>query len=93
MVQPPLTEHAETRMQQRAIPALMVELLLRYGREERTHQRTVVFLDARGREKVREALRSTLERLDKLEHAYLIQAADTGTVVTVGHRTKRRRRP
>jgi hypothetical protein len=79
-------------MQQRAIPPLMVELLLHYGREAHTHEGTVVFLDDRARERVREALRDTLDRLDKLADAYLIQASDTGTVLTVGHRTKRLRR-
>jgi hypothetical protein len=92
MFDPPLTKHAESRLQQRGIPRLMVELLLRYGKEQRTHEGTVVFLDARGRDKVRDALQEILERLDKLGDTYLIEADDTSSVVTVGHRTKRLRR-
>ena len=86
-----LSRHATSRMQQRAIPPLMVDLLVRYGREQPTRDGTVVFLDSRGRQRVRQALVDALTRFDKLEDAYLIEANDTSTVVTVGHRTRRLR--
>jgi hypothetical protein len=88
----PLTHHASTRLQQRGIPPLMVDLLARYGREQPARDGTVLFLDVRGRQRVREALTDTLARFDKFADTYLVEAADTGAVVTVGHHTRRLRR-
>ena len=78
-------------MQQRAIPPLMVDLLLRYGRESMTWEGTVVFLDDRARERARSALTDALDRFDKLSDTYLVEANDGTSVVTVGHRTERLR--
>jgi hypothetical protein len=86
------TKHAAIRMQQRAIPPIMVDLLYLYGREHPTTSGTVVFLDARARERAREALADALSRFDKLADAYLVEAAEDGAVVTVGHRNAHLRR-
>ncbi|MBZ0145518.1 MAG: DUF4258 domain-containing protein, partial [Rhodocyclaceae bacterium] len=41
-----LTEHARTRMQQRAIPPAVVEALLAYGRGEHDHRgSTIVYFN------------------------------------------------
>lgn len=85
-----MTEHARTRMQQRAIPPGVVEALVAYGRGEHDHRGGVIFFfDKAARRRVaRERLGREIERcLD----AYAV-VAGTGEVITVGHRDKRIRR-
>ncbi len=84
-----ISKHAVIRMQQRAIPPLMIDLLYRYGREENQNGSTVLFLDKRGRRQIRNALKETLNRFDKLGDTYLVASADDGIAITVGHRNKR----
>ena len=83
-----LTNHAKERMQQRAIPPLMIELLYLYGREQHQNGSTMLFLDRRARKKARQALMDVKQRFDKLCDTYLVEADGDGTVITVGHRTK-----
>ena len=76
-------------MQQRAIPPLMVDLLYRYGREQRQHGATLLFLDKKSREHVKQALEDVIRRFDKLSDVYLVEADDAATTVTVGHHHSR----
>lgn len=82
-----LTEHARARMQQRAIPPAVVEALLAYGREEHDHRgATIVFFNKAARRRLE---RERLDRiLDRHLDAYAV-VAETGEVITVGHRDKR----
>ncbi len=84
-----LSNHAKQRMQQRAIPPLMVDLLYRYGKEQRQYGSTVLFFDKKSRKHVRKALEEVIKRFDKLSNVYLIEAGDSSTTVTVGHRLQR----
>ena len=86
-----LSKHAKHRMQQRAIPPLMVDLLYRYGREQQQRGSTVIFFDKRSRERARKALEDMTRRFDKLSDAYLVEADDSGQTITVGHRMRRLR--
>lgn len=82
-----LTEHARTRMQQRAIPPVVVEALLAYGRGEHDHRGgTILYFNKAARRRLeRERIDRALERhLD----AYAV-VAGTGEIITVGHRDKR----
>lgn len=84
------TDHARTRMQQRAIPSTVVEALLAYGRGQHDHRgSTIVYFDKAARRRLeRERLDRELERfLD----AYAVVATN-GEVITVGHRDRRVRR-
>lgn len=82
-----LTQHAQARMQQRAIPPAVVEALLDYGREEHDHHGgTIVFFDKAARRRL-ERLRMN-RALDRYLDAYAV-VAQTGEVITVGHRDKR----
>lgn len=85
-----LTDHARTRMRQRAIPTLAVEALLAFGRSEHDHHgSTILFFDKAARRQLER------ERLDRaLEHcldAYAV-VAGSGEIITVGHRDRRIRR-
>ncbi len=84
-----LSNHAKQRMQQRAIPPLMIDLLYRYGNEKRQCGSTVLFFDKKSRKHVRKALEEVIKRFDKLSNVYLIEAGDSSTTVTVGHRLQR----
>jgi len=84
-----LTKHAHERMQQRAIPPLVLDLLYRFGREQHQNGGTVLFFDQHSRRKALSALKDALQRFDKVSNTYVITAASDGRAITVGHRTKR----
>ena len=87
---PYLTTHATVRLQQRGISAHVLDCLLEYGRKAHDHRGAeIVYFDSQSRIKVRNALgdeayKKVADRLDT--YAVL---SNVGTVVTVGHRTKR----
>lgn len=86
----PLTQHARTRMQQRGITAVAIELLLDYGREAHDHRGCrVVCFDKRSRKRVaRELGRELYRRVERYLDAYAV-IAEGDAVVTVGHRVAR----
>lgn len=86
-----LTRHAAKRQQQRNVHPLVVDLLYRYGREKQQSGSTVLYFDQRARDRARAALSETLDRFDKLSHAYLVEARDSGAIVTTGYRCERLR--
>ncbi|MCZ2114854.1 MAG: hypothetical protein LC131_13645 [Anaerolineae bacterium] len=85
-----LTEHARARMQQRAIPPVVVAALVAYGRGEHDHRgATVLYFNKAAR---RRLARKQLDRaLERHLDAYAVVTGD-GEVITVGHRDKRIRR-
>lgn len=86
----PLTEHARSRLQQRGIPALVLDCLLTYGRKLHDHRGgEVIFFDRESRSQLRrERGDAVFKRLETKLDTYAILGGD-GCVVTVGHRTKR----
>lgn len=87
-----VSHHAQARMQQRAIPALLIDLLYRYGREHQQDGATVLFFDRQSRKRVKKALEDALQRFDKLGDTYLVESGETGIAITVGHRLQRLKR-
>ena len=91
------TEHAQSRMQQRAVLSRVVEHVLDFGRMTRSSGRNgrradVYFMDRRGRAALGKAIGE--DRYASLEgklNVYVV-VGDDGRVVTVGRRTRRRRR-
>jgi prepilin-type processing-associated H-X9-DG protein len=84
-----LTNHASKRMQQRHLPPLIVDLLQHYGQTRHQNGSTVLFFDAKGKERAKRELCQVLARFDKLRDAYLVEANDSGQVVTLGYRDER----
>lgn len=82
--------HAIARSQQRAIPPLIVHWLEEYGTEIHDgHGAVRRFFDHRSRKRLARTVgASVVSRLNEHLDTYLVQAAD-GTIITVGHRTKR----
>jgi hypothetical protein len=84
------TRHAKVRMQQRAIPPLIVRWLLDYGsRQPATGHAALVFFDKAARRRLTEEIGAvTASHLAPLLNAYLVEGPD-GRVVTSGWRTTR----
>ena len=86
-----LTRHAAARRQQRAINVLALDLLWEFGSTARSRGADSVFFDHAARQRVARSLgHEGLRRVHKLTNTYAV-IADSGVVVTVGWRTRRRR--
>lgn len=86
------TRHAVLRMQQRAIPQLLVDLLMQFGaRYPAGDGTTKVFLDKSARRKLGAYAGALSALLDRHLDIYLV-VADDERVVTVCHRYERVRR-
>jgi len=82
-----VSRHARARMQQRGIRPEALEALLDYGREVRAGRgRELIFFDKRARVQLARAVAAPAA--DRVCKSYAIVASD-GTVITVGHRTRR----
>jgi hypothetical protein len=88
------TRHAETRGQQRAIPALIGSLLVEYGASMHRDGGEVFYFDKAARKRLKAAVGGdrSLELLGRLINTYAVVSRD-GRVVTVAHRIRRLKRP
>ena len=93
MMDLPLSRHARTRMQQRSIPPIIVAPIWEYGCNIRHDGASVYFLnrEARNRLKRHIGARPYAQMENRLD-AYVV-VSDDGTIVTVGWRYKRFKRP
>jgi len=84
-----LTAHARIRMQQRGIPAAMVEALLDYGKVAHVDAgREIVFFDKVARRRFTTQNPHAARNADRLVRTYAILGAG-GVVITVGARFRR----
>ena len=88
-----MTEHARARSRQRAIPELVLDSLLSFGKILHDHRgSSVVFFDHRAKALLRRAWgEGDYRRYEGKLDAYAV-VADDGSVITVGHRTRRIKR-
>lgn len=86
-----LTKHAENRLENRAIPPLVVDLLYRFGAEKPQAGSTILFFDHRARRRAYRALKDVMDRFEKVSQTYVIESADNGQLITAGHRFDRLR--
>jgi len=84
------SRHARTRMQQRAVPPLVVQWLAQFGARQRARDAAdLVFFDKAARRRLTQAFGEVVvQRLGPLLNAYIVQA-ENGDVVTVGWRLQR----
>jgi hypothetical protein len=84
-----ITPHAQTRMQQRGIPAAYVDLLLAYGSARHDHHGAEIyhFDKAALRRLERVWGRSFVSKFDSLRGAYAVVSG--GRIITTGHRNRR----
>lgn len=83
-----MTKHAQTRLQQRAIPPLIIEWLCKYGhRLKGMNGTTVCFFDRDSRRYLAsEVGHVVVRRLSDMMDTYLVLSGDS--IVTIGHRYK-----
>ena len=88
-----VTTHARRRMQQRGIPAAVLEDLLDYGRAMHDHHGAMVlYFDRHARAELAQVLgRAALRQAGSRLGTYAVVGGD-GEIRTVGHRYKRLRR-
>lgn len=85
-----LSQHAATRLQQRGLPPIVIDLLARFGASERANGAEKIFFNKRSMKNLRHhfgGVRS-LRVLEPWLGAYAV-IADDGSVITAGHRQKR----
>jgi hypothetical protein len=89
-----LTRHAEVRLQQRAIPPFVVDLLESCGSTVRCGGADRLFFDKAAKKRLERHLGGarSLRVVEKYLNVYAV-FSDGGSVVTVGHRSKRVNRP
>ena len=85
-----LTTHAAARVQQRALPPLVLDWLHTYGREHHDGRgATVLFFDKPARRRLERGVgREPVRRMKQWLNTYAVVGGD-GQVVTAGHRFKR----
>ena len=87
-----IKHHAKVRAQQRGIPPIVVDLLIRFGQREKAGDGlSKVFLDRSARRKVCVYAGQLASILSEHLDAYLIVMSDN-TVITIGHRLERIKR-
>ena len=86
------SNHANRRMQQRCISLRGVDAVISYGEEHRTQSGFIYFLGKRECRRLRRTLSPAQAREIEQYRDYYVIAGDDGTIVTVGHRTRRIRR-
>ncbi|MBD3801564.1 MAG: hypothetical protein IE886_09080 [Campylobacterales bacterium] len=86
----PITHHAQARLQQRGIPANVVENLLNFGRHTYDHRGgTILFFDHKARNQLsRQIASDSYKQIEPHLDIYAVLSSG-GVIVTVGHRTQR----
>lgn len=85
-----MSQHAQSRMQQRGLSPLLVDWLMQYGAIEHDHHGAqVYYFDKQSRKNLTQFIgKEIIDRLSSLLDAYLVVSMD-GVVITAGHRYKR----
>ena len=88
-----LTTHANSRLQQRAIPHIVIDLLHQYGSTMRSHQADVLFFDKAAKRRLQKDWGGprSVAMIERWLNVYAV-VADDGALITVGHQTRRHRR-
>jgi len=87
-----MTHHAQVRSRQRAIPSLLIDLLLQFGASERAPGGACkLFFDKSARRRLQAYAGPLASMLQEHLDLYAVVAADS-RIVTVGHRLERIRR-
>jgi hypothetical protein len=84
------TKHAHKRLQQRAIPQMVVGLLHQYGSAFRSDGADIIVFDKAAKTRLRRAFGGPrgLKAIENWLDVYLV-FSDEGTLVTAGHRHSR----
>lgn len=93
MITSAMTSHAQERLQQRAIPSLVLDLLEECGSIARTRDGESLFFDKAARRRLRHRLGGErgMRMIEPWLGIYAV-VGDQGLVITAGHRQRRLRR-
>lgn len=85
-----ISQHAQTRLQQRGVPFFVLELLDRFGSTMRCGGAERVFFDKAALKRLRKYLGGDrgLKAIESWLKVYVV-VGDNGVLVTIGHRTTR----
>ncbi len=85
-----LSRHASVRLQQRGIPAFVIELLEACGSEHRCGGAEKLFFDKAARKRLKRYLggERSLRLVERWLNVYAV-VGDNGSVVTTAHKSKR----
>lgn len=87
-----MSQHARIRSQQRAIPPILMDLLLYFGANEPAgNGASKIFFDKVARRRIKAYAGSLAELLNEHLDVYVVVGAD-GQIITTAHRTTRIRR-
>ena len=86
-----LTEHARIRMQQRAIPSTVLDLLDEYGSHYRCGRAERLMFDREAKSRLNRDLDGKLRDIERYLNVFAV-IGDNGHVVTVGRQCRRFRR-
>ncbi|TXN17218.1 hypothetical protein FV219_00900 [Methylobacterium sp. WL122] len=94
MIASGMTLHAEARLQQRAIPLFVVEMLAEFGSAARCGGAERLTFDKAARRRLARYLGGdrSLRMIDRWLGVYAV-ISDNGRLITASHRTRRFRRP
>ena len=85
------SRHALVRAQQRSIPPLVIDLLLRFGQSERSAGADKYFFDKAARRRLQAYAGSPASQLNDHLDAYAVVSNDD-RLITVGYRSERIKR-
>lgn len=87
------TSHASARLQQRAIPVRIVDLLVEFGSSMRAHGADRMFFDKAARRRLSRNLggKRDFQAIERWMNVYII-VSDDGQLVTAARQTARHRR-
>lgn len=87
-----ISNHANQRVQQRGIPPVIVDWLLKFGAVEHTHGARKLFFDRAARKRLSKTIGAqVVDRLGDLLNVYIV-VSEEARVVTAGHRFERIKR-
>ena len=83
------TNHCTSRCQQRGIPHVVIDWLIKYGSVTRRNHADVYYMDKKSRKRLRSDIgKIAYKRIQDLLDSYLV-LSDEGNVITVTKRYKR----
>lgn len=85
------SRHALKRMQQRSVSRNAIDIIMDFGHSARSHRAERLYFTKTSRRRLNSALGDDAKHYDRFLNMYLV-LGDDGSVITVGHRTRRFRR-
>ena len=85
-----ISNHALTRMRQRSIPRIAIDLLLSLGKRQFTGHGCIIYhFDKQAKKRLTRAVGVSSQQSSHISRTYLVASVDESTIITVGYRTKR----